>query len=38
MRAQEKGENFVGQSPFKYQYNIKQTSDDNEEKYQLRDY
>ena len=30
--------NFVGQSPIKYQYNIKQTSDDNEEKYQLRDY
>ena len=36
MRAQEKGENFVGQSPFKYQYNIKQTSDENEEKLSIR--
>ena len=38
MRAQEKGENFLDQSPIKYQYNIKQTSDENKEKYQLGDY
>ena len=36
MRAQEKGENFVGQSPIQYQYNIKQTSDENEEKLSIR--
>ena len=38
MRAQGKGENFLNQSPIKYQYNIKQTSDENKEKYQLGDY
>ena len=38
MRAQEKGENFLDQSPIKYQYNIKQTSDENKENYQLGDY
>ena len=36
MRAQEKGENFVGQSPIQYQYNIKQTSDENEEKLSIK--
>ena len=38
IRAQEKGENFLDQSPIKYQYNIKQTSDENKENYQLGDY
>ena len=38
IRAQEKGENFLDQSPIKYQYNNKQTSDENKENYQLRDY
>ena len=37
IRAQEKGENFLDQSPIKYQYNIKQTSDENKENYQLGD-
>ena len=37
MRAQGKGENFLNQSPIKYQYNIKQTSDENKENYQLGD-
>ena len=31
-------ENFLGQSHNKCQYNIKQTSDENKEKYQLGDY
>ena len=31
-------ENFLDQSPIKYQYNIKQTSDENKENYQWEDY
>ena len=36
IRARDEGKNFLGQSPNKYQYNIKQTSDENEEKLSIR--